>query len=50
LIDAVAKLLNDPKRLQSMSDAARRLSHPNAARDIVRMAAKLAGKTVTDIH
>ncbi len=50
LIDAVAKLLNDPKRLQSMSDGARRLSHPNAARDIARMAAKLAGKAATDIH
>ena len=50
LIDAVAKLLNNPKRLQSMSDAARRLSHPNAARDIARMAAKLAGKAATDIH
>jgi len=28
-----------------MADAARRLSHPNAARDIAAMAAKLAGKT-----
>ncbi len=44
LIDAVAKLLNDPKRLQSMSDAARRLSHPDAARDIARMAATLVEK------
>ena len=50
LIDAVTKLLNDPKRLQSMSNAARSLSHPNAARDIAAMAAKLAGKTATDIH
>ena len=43
LIDSVTALLNDPKRLQSMSDAARALSHPNAARDIAAMAAKLAG-------
>lgn len=50
LIDAVTKLLNDPKRLQSMSDAARSLSHPNAARDIAAMAAKLAGKAATDLR
>ena len=43
LIDAVTSLLNDPKRLQSMSDAARALSHPSAARDIAAMAARLGG-------
>ena len=41
LIEAVTALLNDPKRLQSMSEAARVLSHPSAARDIAAMAAKL---------
>ena len=48
LIDAVTALLNDPRRLQSMSDAARRLSHPNAARDIAAMAASLVKKSVAD--
>lgn len=48
LIDAVTKLLNDPKRLQSMSEAARSLSHPNAAKDIAAMAAKLAERAATD--
>ena len=48
LVDAVTKLLSDPKRLQSMSEAARSLSHPNAARDIAAMAAKLTGRTAAD--
>ena len=48
LIDAVTALLDDPKRLQSMSDAARRLSHPDAARDIAAMAASLVKETVAD--
>ncbi len=48
LVDAVTKLLNDPKRLQSMSEAARSLSHPNAARDIAAMAAKLTAGAATE--
>jgi UDP-N-acetylglucosamine--N-acetylmuramyl-(pentapeptide) pyrophosphoryl-undecaprenol N-acetylglucosamine transferase len=44
LVDAVSALLSDPSRLQTMGDAARKLSHPNAARDISAMAARLAGK------
>jgi UDP-N-acetylglucosamine--N-acetylmuramyl-(pentapeptide) pyrophosphoryl-undecaprenol N-acetylglucosamine transferase len=50
LIDAVTRLLNDPTRLQSMSNAARSLSHPNAARDIAAMAARLAEKAATDLR
>jgi UDP-N-acetylglucosamine--N-acetylmuramyl-(pentapeptide) pyrophosphoryl-undecaprenol N-acetylglucosamine transferase len=42
LVDTISALLNDPGRLQRMSEAARRLSHPNAARDIAAMAARLA--------
>jgi UDP-N-acetylglucosamine--N-acetylmuramyl-(pentapeptide) pyrophosphoryl-undecaprenol N-acetylglucosamine transferase len=43
LIDAATKLLNSPANLQSMSAAAKKLSHPAAARDIAEMAARLAG-------
>jgi UDP-N-acetylglucosamine--N-acetylmuramyl-(pentapeptide) pyrophosphoryl-undecaprenol N-acetylglucosamine transferase len=43
LVDAVSELFTDPSRLQKMGDAARKLSHPNAARDIAAMAARLAG-------
>jgi UDP-N-acetylglucosamine--N-acetylmuramyl-(pentapeptide) pyrophosphoryl-undecaprenol N-acetylglucosamine transferase len=42
LIDAVSELFTDPSRLEKMGDAARKLSHPNAARDIAVMAARLA--------
>src|SRR5579863_7484998 len=42
LVDAVSELLTDPSRLEKMGDAARKLSHPNAARDIGVMAARLA--------
>jgi UDP-N-acetylglucosamine--N-acetylmuramyl-(pentapeptide) pyrophosphoryl-undecaprenol N-acetylglucosamine transferase len=48
LVEAVSSLLNDPSKLQRMGDAARSLSHPNAARDIAALAAKLAGKAATD--
>lgn len=41
--DQVATLLNDRARLQSMSDAARKLSHPNAAGKIADLAASLCG-------
>jgi len=43
LAETIAALLNDPRRLQSMSDAARGLAHPNAARDIAAMAVRVAG-------
>jgi len=43
LAETIAALLQDPQRLQKMSKAARELSHPNAARDIAAMAARVAG-------
>jgi len=43
LAETIAALLGDPRRLQMMSEAARSLAHPNAARDIAAMAARVAG-------
>jgi UDP-N-acetylglucosamine--N-acetylmuramyl-(pentapeptide) pyrophosphoryl-undecaprenol N-acetylglucosamine transferase len=43
LVETVGSLFSQPSRLEKMGDAARRLSHPNAARDIAAMAARLAG-------
>jgi UDP-N-acetylglucosamine--N-acetylmuramyl-(pentapeptide) pyrophosphoryl-undecaprenol N-acetylglucosamine transferase len=43
LAETIAALLNDSRRLQAMSDAARSLAHPNAARDIAAMAVRVAG-------
>jgi UDP-N-acetylglucosamine--N-acetylmuramyl-(pentapeptide) pyrophosphoryl-undecaprenol N-acetylglucosamine transferase len=43
LAETIAALLGDPGRLERMSMAARELAHPNAAREIAAMAAKLAG-------
>jgi len=43
LAETISALLQDPRRLQQMSQAARELSHPNAARDIAAMAARVAG-------
>jgi UDP-N-acetylglucosamine--N-acetylmuramyl-(pentapeptide) pyrophosphoryl-undecaprenol N-acetylglucosamine transferase len=43
LAETIATLLQDPRRLQAMSQAARELAHPNAARDIAAMAARVAG-------
>ncbi len=43
LAETIAALLGDPVRLERMSRAARELAHPNAARDIAAMAARLAG-------
>ena len=45
LVETVSSLLADRQRLQAMSNAARKLSHPNAAREIADMAARLAGWT-----
>ncbi|MGA8309368.1 MAG: UDP-N-acetylglucosamine--N-acetylmuramyl-(pentapeptide) pyrophosphoryl-undecaprenol N-acetylglucosamine transferase, partial [Terriglobales bacterium] len=52
LADTIAALLGDPGRLQRMSEAARKLAHPDAARDITAMAARLAGveESATDLH
>jgi UDP-N-acetylglucosamine--N-acetylmuramyl-(pentapeptide) pyrophosphoryl-undecaprenol N-acetylglucosamine transferase len=43
LAETIAALLGDPRRLHIMSEAARGLAHPEAARDIAGMAARLAG-------
>jgi UDP-N-acetylglucosamine--N-acetylmuramyl-(pentapeptide) pyrophosphoryl-undecaprenol N-acetylglucosamine transferase len=43
LAETIAALLQDPQRLRRMSEAARSLAHPNAARDIAVMAARVAG-------
>jgi len=44
LAETIAALLADPARLRKMSAAARELAHPNAARDIAAMAAKISGQ------
>ena len=43
LVDTISALLEDPARLRRMSDAARSMAHPNAAKDIAELAAKVAG-------
>ncbi len=48
LVETVAALLGDQARLRRMSAAARSLAHPNAARDIAAMAARLAGAGESD--
>jgi len=44
LIDTVASLFADPARITQMGEAASKLAHPNAARDIAAIAVKLAGE------
>ena len=43
LVDTIDALIQDPARLEKMSDAAREMSHPDAAKEIAEMAAKVAG-------
>jgi UDP-N-acetylglucosamine--N-acetylmuramyl-(pentapeptide) pyrophosphoryl-undecaprenol N-acetylglucosamine transferase len=43
VVDTIAALLDDPRRLARMSDAARSMAHPNAAKDIAELAARVAG-------
>ena len=43
LAETISALLGDSSRLAQMSEAARSLAHPNAARDIGVMAARVAG-------
>src|SRR5579864_8844295 len=43
LAEAISALLQDPQRLDRMGQAARRLSHPNAAREIAAIAARVGG-------
>ncbi|MCU1298884.1 MAG: UDP-N-acetylglucosamine--N-acetylmuramyl-(pentapeptide) pyrophosphoryl-undecaprenol [Acidobacteriaceae bacterium] len=42
-VETVSSLLADQSRLKKMAAAAKKLSHPNAARDIADMAMRLAG-------
>jgi UDP-N-acetylglucosamine--N-acetylmuramyl-(pentapeptide) pyrophosphoryl-undecaprenol N-acetylglucosamine transferase len=43
LAETISALLGDAAQLARMSEAARGLAHPNAARDIAAMAVRLAG-------
>ena len=43
LVDTLAALLEDPARLDRMSQAARALARPNAAKEIAELAAKVGG-------
>lgn len=43
LVDTIAALLEDPQRLSRMSQAVRAMAHPNAAREIAELAAKVGG-------
>jgi UDP-N-acetylglucosamine--N-acetylmuramyl-(pentapeptide) pyrophosphoryl-undecaprenol N-acetylglucosamine transferase len=43
LVDTICALLEDPVRLAKMGEAAWAMAHPDAAKDIAELAAKLAG-------
>ncbi|MBV9180277.1 MAG: undecaprenyldiphospho-muramoylpentapeptide beta-N-acetylglucosaminyltransferase [Acidobacteria bacterium] len=47
LVDTICTLLEEPGRLERMSRTARSLAHPNAAKDIAELAAKVAGCEAT---
>jgi UDP-N-acetylglucosamine--N-acetylmuramyl-(pentapeptide) pyrophosphoryl-undecaprenol N-acetylglucosamine transferase len=46
LVDTLSALLEDPARLGKMSRAARAMAHPDAAKDIAELAAKVAGRQI----
>jgi UDP-N-acetylglucosamine--N-acetylmuramyl-(pentapeptide) pyrophosphoryl-undecaprenol N-acetylglucosamine transferase len=48
LAETIAALLGDSTRLARMSEAARTLAHPNAARDIAQLAVRVAGIEESD--
>jgi UDP-N-acetylglucosamine--N-acetylmuramyl-(pentapeptide) pyrophosphoryl-undecaprenol N-acetylglucosamine transferase len=43
LVDTISALLEDPSRLAGMSQAARAMAHPDAAKDIAELAARVGG-------
>jgi UDP-N-acetylglucosamine--N-acetylmuramyl-(pentapeptide) pyrophosphoryl-undecaprenol N-acetylglucosamine transferase len=43
LVDTIEALIQDPARLGKMSEAARAMAHPDAAREIAELVAKVAG-------
>jgi UDP-N-acetylglucosamine--N-acetylmuramyl-(pentapeptide) pyrophosphoryl-undecaprenol N-acetylglucosamine transferase len=45
LVDTIAALIGDPRRLQSMSAAAKSLAHPRAVEEIAEIVVQLAGGT-----
>jgi len=44
LVDTVAAVIGDARRLQSMSAAAKSLAHPKAVEEIAEMVVQLAGR------
>ena len=50
LVDTVQILLADPTRLGQMAAAARALAHPQAAADIARLVARVAGRSDSAAH
>src|ERR1700747_3660347 len=45
LVDTICALLEDSARLTKMGEAAGAMAHPDAARDIAELAAKVGGST-----
>ena len=43
LVDTICRLFDFPANLEQMSDAARAMAHPDAAKEIAELAAKVAG-------
>src|SRR5580658_10657496 len=43
LVDTIAAMIGDPRRLQSMSEAAKSLAHPKAVEEIAEMVVQLVG-------